>query len=321
MPVYFDKDKKRWRFTFNRIIDRRRRRYSKLLPRAWDRAEAEKFAREREGELYAVATGVREQERLIGDAVKLYCKHRTPNQKAGHKAELHLGALLDYYEGRSLRDLPDVTREIAESDHGWSAGTVHNRLQYLKAACRYAWKRHWRDGPDPTSTMEIPAADNERHVYLTVRELRKLLAKFDDREARALFKMAFYTGLRWTADLYPRKPEDVRRLGRQLWLYLGTTKNGTPRMVPIHPEIRACLRYLPYTRHPRELYKAFERARKKAGMEYVTAHDLRHSLASAIVSRGGTLVDVQAALHHKSAVSAKRYAHLYPSRLRKIMNV
>lgn len=319
MPVYFDKQKQRWRFTFNRIIRGRRHRASKLLPAAWDRAKAEKYDRKETGDLYAAATGIESRARLIDHAVELYLKHRIPKQRAGRKAAHHLAALIDYYEGRAIEDLPDVALEVVEADHGWSKGTVHNRLQYLKAACRYAWRRHWRTGPDPTSAMMIPSADNERHVYLTVAQLRKLLAKFDDREAADLFKMAFYTGLRWMADLYPRKPEDVRRLGGVRWLYVGMTKNGTPRMVPIHRAILPCLKRLPFKRPAREYYAAFERARKRAGMTHVVAHDLRHSLASAIVSTGGTLVDVQAALHHKSAASAKRYAHLYDKRLRKVM--
>lgn len=319
MPVYYDRAKKRWRFTFNRIIDGKRHRASRLLPKDWDRGQAEEYDRIQTGKLYAIAAGIRKQERLIDDAIALYLKHRIPQQRAGHKAALHLAALLPYYEGRDISELPDVALEFAEAKHGLSSGTVHNRLQYLKAACRYAWKRHWRDGSDPTSAMEIPPANNERHVYLTVPQLNRLLKAFDDREAADLYRMAFYTGLRWIADLLSRQPSDVRTLNRQKWLYLGITKNGTPRMVPIHPAIGQALKRLPFKRHWRDYYAAFERARKKAGMEHVNAHDLRHSLASAIVSKGGTLVDVQAALHHKSAVSAKRYAHLYPARVRKVM--
>lgn len=319
MPVHYDKAKGRWRYQFNRKIDGRRRRASRLLPEDWNRARAEKYERKKTGELYAVATGIEQEQRLIGDAVKLYLTHKIPKQKAGRKAALHLAALVPYYKGRGMDELPDVAREVTDGDHGWTTGTVHNRLQYLKAACRYAWRAHWRAGPDPTSTMIVPAANNERHVYITVPQLNKLLKKFNDREARDLFKMAFYTGLRWMADLLPRQPADVRRLGRQRWLYVGMTKNGTPRMVPIHKAIVPCLKRLPFKRPARDYYESFEDARNLAGMGHLTAHDLRHSLASAIVSSGGTLADVQAALHHKSAASAKRYAHLYPVRMRKVM--
>jgi site-specific recombinase XerD len=90
-------------------------------------------------------------------------------------------------------------------------------------------------------------------------------------------------------------------------------------MKPVHPAIMEDLKRLPFTRHPRTYYAAFERARERAGMPWLVAHDLRHSLASDIISRGGTLPDVQGALHHDSVQSAKRYAHLYPERLRAVL--
>lgn len=68
-------------------------------------------------------------------------------------------------------------------------GTIHNRIAYLKPACRYAWRKHGVCENDPTQRMELPA-NNERHVYLRVRDLNRLLKCFDDREAQALTKMA-----------------------------------------------------------------------------------------------------------------------------------
>ncbi len=59
-------------------------------------------------------------------------------------------------------------------------------------------------------------------------------------------------------------------------------------------------------------YKAHRAARKAAGKPDLRPHDLRHSLAFQIIFSGGTLSDVQAALHHKSVIASNRYAHLYP---------
>lgn len=319
MPVYFDRDKQRWRFHFNRVIRSHRHRASRLLPAGWDRTRAEKYDRIETGRLYAVATGVEQQDRLIDHAVALYLKHRIPKQKAGRKAAHHLAMLLPWYEGRPIEALPDVAREFAEDDHELAAGTVHNRLQYLKAACRYAWRHHWRTGADPTGAMAIPAANNERHVYLKHGKVKQLLRKIQPLDSRAIFTLSYYLGLRWQADVLPRQPGDVLRSRGQVWLNVGLTKNGTPRMKPVHPQARWALEHLPFQRHGRNHYKGFERARRELGLEHVTAHDLRHSLASVIIGAGGTLPDVQGALDHKSVVSARRYAHLYPERLRKVL--
>lgn len=303
---------------FNRIVGGSRHRHSRLLPQGWGRTQAEKYDRTETARLYGLATGVEQRSYLIDDAVALYIQHKIPTQRAGHKAALHLAALLPFYEGRPLNELHNVSSEYS-AQSGVAAGTTRNRLAYLKAACRYAYKSHEIGDSDPTARMSLPAANNERHVYLRLNELGKLLKCFDDTEAQAIAKIAFYTGLRWIAELLPRTPKDIQKRGKELWLNVGLTKNGQPHMVPIHPAIQKEIKLLPFEGHWRNYYKSFERARKKAGMSHVRMHDLRHSLASEIISHGGTLADVQAALHHESVVSSKRYAHLYPERVREVM--
>lgn len=320
MSIYRDADKDRWRFAFNRVINGRRVRASKLLPAGWNRPRAEAFDRKETGRFYAIATGIERQERLIDDAVVLYLKHKIPAQKSGKKAALRLASLLPFYEGRHLDSLAEVAQDYTADMAGiLTAGTMNTSLAYLRAACRYGWKKHNLCDHDPTARMELPAPNNERHVYLRVREVNALLAKFEDKESAALFRLAFYTGLRWIAELLPRQKVDIKRLHGEVWLDVGETKNGSRRMVPIHPAAVACLRYLPFQRSDRTYYRAFQAARAAAGMEHVHAHDLRHSLASEIISTGGTLADVQAALAHRSVASAKRYAHLYPERMRAVM--
>jgi integrase len=320
MPVYFDARKKRWRFTFNRIVSGRRHRASRLLPAAWDRRRAEAYDRQETGRLYAVATGLERAPRLIDDAVRLYLDERIPKLRSGEWASRHLAAVLQWYEGRDLSELPDVARRYA-ADNATTLrpGTIRSRLAWLKAACRYAWKQHGITEHDPTGRMTVPAADDDRHVYIKLADLKRLLKKFDDPEAAALTRIAFYTGLRWISELLPRTRADIKRNGDETWLNVGTTKNGTPRMVPIHAAIEPDLKRIPFTRPARHYYAAFQRARKKAGLDHLRMHDLRHSLASEIISTGGTLADVQGALHHKSVASSRRYAHLYPERLRHIM--
>lgn len=320
MPIYWDKAKKRWRFTFNRILEGARYRHTKLLPAGWSRTRADAFERQHSARLYAQASGLERPAPLIEEAVQLYLDHRIPKLRDGINAARELGAVLPWFEGKLLKNLPAVARDYASDQADKLApATIRNRLAYLKAAARYAWKKHGLVDADPAACMELPAVNNERQVYLRVKDLGRLLAKFDDPEAAALFRMAFYTGLRWRAELLPRKPADVVRRGRQRWLLVGTTKNGTPRMVPVHPAIAGDLKRLPFSKPWYTFSDAFERARTLAGMKHVRPHDLRHSLASEIVSRGGTLVDVQGALHHRSALSSRRYAHLYPERVRQVL--
>lgn len=319
MPVYFDKAKERWRFTFNRVIRGKRYRSSKLLPAGWNRARAETFDRTETARTYALATGIERDDPLIDTAISLYRAHHLAHQRGGAKAERHFAALTPWYAGKAMSNLSDVARQYLEDQRGVLApDTIRIRLAYLKAACRYAWKHHKLTEFDPTTRMSIPSG-RSRQVYLKAPEVKQLVRKCRDPETKAIIRMAFYTGLRWISELLPRQPADVRINRGQVWLYVGETKNGTPRMVPIHPAIRGDLKRLPFTRHWRDYYHEFEAAKKRAGLKHVRMHDLRHSLASAIISQGGTLADVQAALHHRDAASAKRYAHLYPERLNQII--
>jgi integrase len=320
VSVYFDRAKGRWRFSFNRVIRGRRQRITKLLAPGWGRGQAEAFDRREGARLYAEATGIAKPRLSLAGAVKLYVDHKLPSHRAEKKAAQHLAQLAPYIKGSALEDVAGVAARYTEAKPELAPATIRQRLSYLKAAVRYAYRKHAYGDRDHTDRLLLPTVDNERQPLERVPDVRKLLAKIKDREARAVFTLAFWTGFRWISEILPRDPDtDLERRGREIWLKAGTTKNGTPRMAPIHPEARWALEELPFERHWREYYREFEHARKAAGIPHVTAHDLRHVLASEIVSTGGTLADVQGALHHKSITSSKRYAHLYPERVRRII--
>lgn len=318
MPVYFDRARARWRFSFNRIVGGRRHRATKLLAPGWSRLQAEAYDRQESGRLYAEATGLRKPRLTLAGAVQLYSDNKLDPTKK--KIAQHLAQLVPFIEGAALEDAPEVAARYAkEKGPELAPATIRQRLAYLKAAVRYAYKKHEYGDRDYSERLLMPTVHNERQVYQRVPEVEKLLAGIGDLEARAVFTLAFWHGCRWISEILPRTEADLERRGRELWLKVGMTKNGTPRMVPVHPKARWALKHLPFERHWRDYYKEFEAARTAAGMGHVRAHDLRHSLASAIISAGGTLDDVRVALHHESLQSSQRYAHLYPERVRRVI--
>jgi hypothetical protein len=96
------------------------------------------------------------------------------------------------------------------------------------------------------------------------------------------------------------------------------TKNGTPRMKWVAPEARWVSSCCPFD-EKRHWRTSTPPTRPQRGLEDFVAHDLRHSLASDIRSRGGSLGDVGAALSHDSLASSSRYAHLYPEALKGVL--
>ena len=324
MPVYYDKAKQRWRFTFNRVIKGVRHRATKLLPAAWGRAKAEAYDREETSRLYAIATGVDRPEPLIERAVELYLDHRVPRLRDGKGIAHELAFLAGYVEHRPMSQLSDVCREYTEENSDLAPATIRNRLAYLRAACRYAWRKHKLTPHDPTGHMELPIVDNARDVRLPVDDYeRRILHRIEDEEARALFTLAFYTGSRWPSEILPRQPEDVHRIvvrGKtKVLLNVPLTKSGAPRLVPVHPKARWTLKFLPFPHAERYYYDRFNAARTAAGLPDIVPHSGRHIVATDILMHGGTLADVSAALHHKHWGSSARYAHLVTEHTERVL--
>lgn len=326
MPVYLDKDHRRWRFTFNRVIDGHRHRATKLLPAAWGRAKAEAYDRTETARLYAIATGVERPEALISQAVELYLDRRLPllRKKAHRPSRIaqELAHLAGYIEGRPMSHLAAICREYADENPDLAPATVRNRLAYLRAACRYAWRKHKLTEFDPTGQMELPRVDNVRDVRLPVaeyeRRILKPLKKLDI-ETCALYTLTFYSGSRWDSEIRPRQPEDVHRIAGKVLLQVGVTKNGAPRLVPVHPKAIWALDYLPFERSAHYYYDRFCAVRAVAGLADLVPHDGRHIVATDIIMNDGTLPDVAAALHHKSLLSSARYAHLLTGHTEKVL--
>jgi integrase len=67
----------------------------------------------------------------------------------------------------------------------------------------------------------------------------------------------------------------------------------------------------PYT----TIQKQWERIRKKAQLEHVRLHDLRHTFASYLANSGRTLLEIQHLLGHASPKVTLRYSHLSQSTL------
>lgn len=306
MPIRWDARNKRWRYEFDRYIQGRRHRLSRLLPRGWSQAQADAYDRTESARLYAVATGVGRDEPLIDQAVTLYLQDKR-HLKSYRSAAEHLAAVAWAYTGRLMSDLPAVAREIAAntaSVRGTTVrpATIRNRLAVLKAACRWAWRKHGLTPHDPTERMLMPAVRNERRVYVTREGMLSACRQCTNWHAQIAIRVAFYTGMR-LGELWA-----VRVQGDLMVLH--DTKNGEARAIPAHPRIRHLLRHLPLTGKKHSIQVAWMRARDRAGLGDVRFHDLRHSAASEMVNAGVPLYTVGAVLGHKDPRSTKRYAHL-----------
>lgn len=242
----------------------------------------------------------------------LYLEHHAPTLK--NQADI-IGALAiiePEYKGKPLSALPDVAREYAKTADVKPA-TVKNRLAYLRAACRWAWKHHNLGEHDPAERMILPKVKNARQVYLSRADMLRVARAMGLTWSRDVARVAFYTGMRVGEVLRSARME----IGGMLALSVEDTKNGNPRIVPVHPRIAHLVRgHWPPPLTVWTASKATKAAMRTVGLGHARLHDLRHSAASEMVNAGIDLYTVGGVLGHKSAVSTARYAHLAQQRLR-----
>lgn len=308
MPTHYSKARKRWVFEFDRVVDGRRHRACKLLPREWGREEAEAYARQQEGKLYAVAAGVR-QDWLISDAVLAYLTEHGSQLKNPAKLEADIKLSFPWFSGRRIDELPDVVAQYRKDNADLAPATIKNRMSYLRAACRWAWKHKGMGQSDPGAKVAMPRVSNERQVYTDRAGALKIARAIPHPDARAVVLVAYYSGMR-LGEILRAKPRDG------VWV-LDDTKNGSPRMVPIHPRTAHLARRWPRAVAASTVQHNFRAAADRMGFTGLRLHDLRHSTASALIAAGVDLYTVGGVLGHKSAASTKRYSHLSVDALRR----
>ena len=306
MPIRWDSRNKRWRYEFDRVVAGKRHRLSRLLPKGWSQAQADAYDRAESARLYAVASGIERRDPLIDEAVVLYLRDKTALKSYKAAAE-HLAAIAWSYTGRRLSELREVA-ETVKADSDVAPATVRNRLALLKAAARWAWRHHGLVDADPTTAMRLPAVRNERHVYVTRREMLTICRACTNWQAQIAIRVGFYSGLRLGELLRVQAADGV--------LTLEDSKNGERRVVPLHPRIAHLARHLPLPGPKISIQRAFERARTRAGLPHAHFHDLRHSTASELINAGVDLYTVGRVLGHRDSRSTQRYAHLTHDTLR-----
>jgi integrase len=314
MPIFRDRKRGSFVFEFDRRIPGAGRvRARKRLPKTWTQAQADEFDRKECARLYALANGGASNA-LIEDAVARYVIERVPQLKSGKNAAAELAGMAWCYVGRPLSVLPDVVKEYrakARKEDGseLAPATVRNRIRYLVAACRWGWKEHNMCEHDPAARVKVPQVKNERQVYGDRASMLMVAKAMKNPQARMALRIAFYSGMRLG---------EIRRAAPKgsVWVLApDETKNGKPRLVPIHRKVAVCSRRFDRSTPKITIQRSWESAREIVGLQHMHFHDWRHTAASEMINQGVDLFTVGRVLGHEDPRSTKRYSHLATSAL------
>lgn len=208
-----------------------------------------------------------------------------------------------------------------------AAASINRCMAVLKHMLQVA-ERDGYIAKAPAAPAMLRAAP-PRDTVLSPEECRRILAACDaekNQYAGALFKLALLTGRR-IGELRNAKWSDLDE--RRAMLCVPLTKSGEQQFVPLTAEALAVIRSMspivgnPYIfagaaeGRPIANYKsAWRRILRRAQVDYIPVHGLRHNAASMLVAAGVPLLIVGRWLGHKDSRTTEKYAHHRSDQLR-----
>jgi len=264
---------------------------------------------------------------LITDVLTTYAVERAPKVTAPRVIGCAIDVLSRYWEGCMVVDVNMHTTQLYAEKRARSASTVRRELCVLRAAINYAVNR----GILTRSVyVELPKAPPPRDRWLTRQEAARLIRAARTKKARLYLPlvvlMGLYTGRRTEAILSLRWPQVDLENGLINFDLPGRgqtdKRRGVVRIAPVLlPHLKRAQKRgteLGYVIHDRGkrikgIKKGFEAACRRAGLEDVTPHTLRHTAASWLLQAGVSMWDASQFLAMSTKTLDGVYAHHSPS--------
>jgi len=250
--------------------------------------------------------------------------------------------LVPIFEHRELHTL--TTEDVEKAKATWSrtkhphtgkplsAKTVNEHLACLASMLEKAVEWDYL-AENPARKVKRLRLEPPQHAWLNAEQIAAFLDACREGEPAwfALVFAGFHTGMR-LGELLALRWECVDFDGEQIEVRRSRTRGVTTspkghkrRFVPLSKPLAEILRGVPRSAEgllfvhkdgrpiTRDMLKhPFERLYKAAEVPRITPHDMRHSYASLLVSRGAPLNLVQQLLGHVDIQTTLRYAHLAP---------
>jgi len=198
-------------------------------------------------------------------------------------------------------------------DEGMSDGTVKRDVSVLRAILNRAYDNEYID--KRPRIPNLPSTPTSERI-LEVGEEIKLLAVAPP-HLRDIILFALETGAR-KGEILKLDWSNVNLKTKRIKFV--NTKNGKDRIIPMTQKCRDLL--FTKQRQPKgpvftfggqgikDIKSSYTTAKKKAKIEGLTFHDLRHTFASRFIMNGGAQQALMTILGHSSPAMTQRYTHL-----------
>ncbi len=332
MPIRQDRRNKTWFFRFTRdgrSCFKGGYRTASLAKQAeaiaFDQSASEQLHPERKG-----------QELLFREAVQWYLETLPPGKKTAYIDRARLGLAASFFENKKVSDIrpEDIERFMARLPALRTAATPrlktlsdqtrNHYLASLRALFNRLKKREKYLGSNPAlgvSFMKVPRA-RVRFLYPAEEKLLSPIVMNDDVMWPYYF-MALHTGMR-IRELMGIQVKDVDLVMSQI--FIPNSKTSKSRYAPMSPNVEAFVeaqmkgknqeaRLLPNWSYT-HLRKRFRGSCGASGITDLRIHDLRHTFAQRLLSKGESIYLVSKLMGHSSvSVTQTHYGHLSTSDL------
>ena len=335
--LYYRKDRDCWEI--REFVEGKRKRHATGFSCRTD-------AEEKLAELLVKNTTIQECT-TIGKIISYYIQEHLPTIKRPDTAlkclerlipfwseikldDIRKSKTLEYYEYRKLEFEQWQNLHEYKSKRSLSKATIRREIEQLQAAINYA---HRDNVINTCPYVWKPNKSTPRMRWLTNSEAAKLLqaARTSEKAKDHLpifILIALYTGARSNSIFRLRWTQVDLERGYIDFTNSDDSRNKQATIIPISKKLLGHLkRHKKYgtdigyvihinQRHVKSVKTAFKSACKRAGIEGVTPHVLRHTAASWRVQRRVPTYEVAKLLGHSSAQMVEKvYGHMSPDHL------
>jgi integrase len=312
----------------------RREGYPPLSRTFASKADASAWARDQERAIdrAELPISIKELKNItVANLLRRYCETVTLSKRGAGPERYRIRTLLAHSLAQvALSRLSPATIAAYRDDRLKSVqpGSVRRELAILQHCFEVARRdevarREWGIAltSNPVRQITLPEMARARDRRLEANEgeaLGSALAATSAWYLRPLITLAIETGMR-RGELLSIRWKDIDLNGPTIRIL--KTKNGHPRTIPLTPKAVEILslverkddRVFPIT--PNAVRLAWERLRKRAGLEDLRLHDLRHEAVSRFFEYGLTVPEVALISGHRDPRMLSRYTHLRPEKV------